>query len=205
LQRVRADDLRQAVSAVRGRLAHGTHLAEAHTRARLRGLPSGLHTREPAADDDNFPHTLSTFTLGYKIARFARRLRAATLIRCAKRFYVVRRERTNRRDDAGEAGLLRGESLLDIFNALFEIIILLAHLGKCMAGPAPHCDDLLLNPVESRLRPIQTRIDFFQLLKHGFPDGTRLLQTTLNFILKRREPRVHRVETGFNFIEARLN
>jgi len=36
---------------------------------------------------------------------------------------------------AGEAGLLRGESPLDILHALFEIIILLAHLCKCMAGP----------------------------------------------------------------------
>src|SRR5256885_4420025 len=63
----------QAVSTMRGRLTHGPHLAEAHARARLRGLPSRLHAREPAADDDNFLHALSTFTLECKIAVFARR------------------------------------------------------------------------------------------------------------------------------------
>ena len=122
---------------MRGRLTHGPHLAEAHACPEARGLPSRLHAREPAADDDNFLQALSTFTLDYKIAVVARKLRAATLIRRAKRFYVVRRERTNRRDGAGKAGLLRGESLLYIFHTLVEAILFLYQVGECLAEPSP--------------------------------------------------------------------
>jgi hypothetical protein len=56
LQRVRADDLGQAIRPVRGRGAHWAHLAKPHARAALRGLPRGLRAGESAADDYDFLH-----------------------------------------------------------------------------------------------------------------------------------------------------